>query len=174
MKKILFFTVLTVLGLFNLPAQEVNFGLKGGVDFASLRLEAEGENISTSETGFYIGALVEIQLSDNFALQPELLYVVIDFEDMNFDYISIPIVVKYSVSNELDLIVGPNLGFILDTEEGEKSFNFGLEGGASYDITENFFIEARYNLGLANLLEDAPSGYAIKLNGFFAGIGYKF
>ncbi|WP_242084705.1 porin family protein [Aestuariivivens sediminis] len=170
MKKILFFTVLTVLGLLILPAQEVNFGLKGGVDFASLRLEAEGENISTSETGFYLGALVEIQLSDNFDLQPELLYVSVE----DLDFISIPLMVKYGITEEFKLIVGPSFGFILDAEEGEKSFNFGLEGGASYDIVDNFFIEARYSLGLANLLEDAPSGYSIKLHGFFAGIGYKF
>jgi opacity protein-like surface antigen len=63
---------------------------------------------------------------------------------------------------------------MLDSEEGQKSLNFGLEAGVAYDFSENFFAEARYNMGLANLVEDAPSGYSIKLSGFFVGVGYKF
>ncbi|PKQ44112.1 porin family protein [Confluentibacter flavum] len=170
MKKLLLSAVIAVFTMINLNAQESRFGLKAGADFASMKFKAEGENLSTSETGFYIGAFAEIGISENFIFQLEVLYVSIE----DFDQIAIPLMAKFPVSEEFDVLVGPALGILLDSEEGMKSLNFGLEAGIAYDISEDFFIEARYNLGLANLLEDAPSDYSVKLSGFFAGIGYKF
>lgn len=148
----------------------VNFGIKAGADFASLRLKAEGENVSSSETGFYLGAFVEIGVSDSFTFQPEVLYVSVE----DLDQIAIPLMAKFPLSPEFNILVGPSLGIIIDAGDGFKSFNFGAEAGVAYNFTEDFFIEARYNLGLANLLEDAPSGYSVKLSGFFAGLGYRF
>lgn len=168
MKKLFLFTVIAVLGITTVSAQ--NFGLKAGADFASVKVKGDGENLSTSETGFYVGAFVEVEISDSFTFQPEVLYVSVE----DLDQIVVPLMAKFPVSDEFNLLAGPSLGLLLDTEEGINSFNYGIEAGAAYDITENFFIEARYSLGLANLLQHAPSGTSIKLSGFFAGIGYKF
>ena len=104
-----------------ISAQEVNFGIKAGVDFASLRLKAEGENVSSSETGFYLGAFVEIGVSDSFTFQPEVLYVSVE----DLDQIAIPLMAKFPLSPEFNILVGPSLGNILDAEVGFKSFNFG-------------------------------------------------
>lgn len=169
MKKLLLSFLALVL-IANVNAQDSKFGLKAGADFASLKFKGDGENLSTSETGFYIGAFAEFSISESFSFQPEVLYVSV--EDLN--QIAIPLLAKFPVSEEFNVLVGPSLGIILDTEEGQKSFNFGAEAGVAYDFSENFFVEARYNFGLANLLEDAPSGYSIKLSGFFVGIGYSF
>ena len=162
--------ILALSFIVHVNAQDSKFGLKAGADFASLKFKGEGENLSTSETGFYIGAFAEVSMSDSFIFQPDVMFVSI--EDLN--QVVIPLMAKFPVSEEFNVLVGPSLGFLLDTEEGEKSFNFGAEAGVSYDFSENFFVEARYNLGLANLLEDAPSGYSVKLSGFFVGIGYSF
>ena len=169
MKKLLL-SFLALVFIANVNAQDSKFGLKAGADFASLKFKGDGENLSTSETGFYIGAFAEFSISESFSFQPEVLYVSV--EDLN--QIAIPLLAKFPVSEEFNILVGPSLGIILDTEEGQKSFNFGAEAGVAYDFSENFFVEARYNLGLANLLEDAPSGYSVKLSGFFVGIGYSF
>ena len=168
MKNLFLFTIIAVLGLTTVNGQ--NFGVKAGADFASVRLKAEGENISTSETGFYVGAFAEIEISESVTFQPEVLYVSVD----ELDFIGIPLMAKFPVSEDFSVMAGPSLGILLDTGEGEKSFNFGIEAGASYNIIENLFVEARYNLGLANLIEDAPSGVSLKLSGFFAGLGYRF
>lgn len=170
MKKLILCIVFAIFALLNVNAQESKFGLKAGADFASLRLKAEGENVSTSETGFYIGAFLEIEASESFIFQPEALYVSIK----DLDLIAIPLIAKFPVSEEFNILAGPSLGIMLNAEEGMKSFNFGAEAGVSYDFAEDFFIEVRYNLGLANLLEDAPSDYSIKLSGFYAGLGYRF
>lgn len=170
MKKLLLSSILAVLLVANLNAQDSKFGLKAGADFASMKFKAEGDNLSSSETGFYIGMFAEIGVSDSFTFQPEVLYVSV--EDLN--QIAIPLLAKFPVSEEFNILVGPSLGIILDSDEGMKSLNFGAEAGAAYDFSEDFFIEARYNLGLANLIEDAPSGYSVKLSGFFVGVGYRF
>jgi opacity protein-like surface antigen len=170
MKKLLLSAIIAVFAMGNVNAQEVKFGVKAGADFASMKFKAEGENVSTSETGFYVGAFAEIGISESFIFQPEILYVSVE----ELDQIAVPLMAKFPVSEEFNVLAGPALGILLDTEEGIKSLNFGIEAGVAYDISENFLIEARYNLGLANLLEDAPSGYSFKLSGFFAGIGYRF
>lgn len=169
MKKLFLSAVIAVSAIINVNAQEAKFGVKAGADFASLRLKAEGENVSSSETGFYIGAFAEIGVSDSFTFQPEVLYVSVK----DLDQIAIPLMAKFPVSEEFNILVGPSLGIILNAEEGMKSFNFGAEAGIAYDFSEDFFVEARYNLGLANLLDGAPSGYSIKLSGFFVGLGYR-
>jgi opacity protein-like surface antigen len=170
MKKLLLCAAIAIFAMSNVNAQEVKFGLKAGADFASVKFKVESENVSTSETGFYVGAFAEIGISESFIFQPELLYVSVE----ELDQIAIPLMAKFPVSEEFNVLAGPALGIILDTDEGMKSLNFGLEAGIAYDISENFLIEARYNLGLANLFEDAPSGTSIKLSGFFVGVGYKF
>ena len=167
MKKVILLSIIAVFAMSNVNAQ--NFGLKAGVDFASMKLKAEGASISTSETGFYIGAFTDIEVSESFTFQPSIMYVSVE----ELDQIAIPLMAKIPVSETFSVLAGPSLGILLDTGEGMKSLNFGLEAGAAYDISEAFFLEARYNLGLANLIEDAPSGYSTKLGGFFVGVGYK-
>ncbi|KAA5823649.1 PorT family protein [Algibacter amylolyticus] len=167
MKKLFLCAAIAVFGLTSVSAQ--NFGLKAGADFASMKFKAEGASVSTSETGFYIGAFADIDVSESFVFQPSVMYVSID----ELDQIAIPLMAKIPVSEEFSVLAGPSLGILLDTGEGVKSLNFGVEAGAAYDISEQFFVEARYSLGLANLIEDAPSGYSSKLSGFFVGVGYK-
>jgi opacity protein-like surface antigen len=177
MKKTLFFIVIAVI-CYNVNAQDnasngsegVSFGVKAGADFGSMRIEVGNVSVSESDTGFYAGLFAEIGISDIFAFQPEVLYISIE----DFDQIHIPLMAKFGVSDEFYLLVGPSLGILLSPEEGLKSFNYGVEGGVVYDITEELFIEARYNIGLANLIEDAPSGYSLKISQFFVGLGYRF
>ncbi|MDD7886989.1 porin family protein [Flavivirga sp. 57AJ16] len=170
MKKLLLCAAMAVFGLSTMNAQETKFGVKAGADFASNRVKTNMFTITASETGFYVGGFAEIGISDTFAFQPEVLYVSVD--DLN--QISIPLMAKFGVSEKLDVLAGPALGILLDTEDEQKSFNYGIEAGAAYDINEELFVEARYNIGLANLIKDAPSGSSSKLSGLFVGLGYRF
>jgi opacity protein-like surface antigen len=62
----------------------------------------------------------------------------------------------------------------LDVEEGTKSFNFGADFGLSFNISENFLMEARYNLGISNLADDNEFDASLRLSGILVGIGYQF
>ncbi|MBO3097706.1 porin family protein [Gelidibacter pelagius] len=176
MKKLFLLAAVAVFGMAQVNAQETRFGVKAGVDFASNKVKfAEssdfiGGSTTYSETGFYAGVFAEVGISEKFAFQPEVLFVAIN----ELNQISVPLMAKFMVSDQFNILAGPALGILLDTGEGINSFNYGIEAGAAYDITEEFFVEARYNIGIANLFKDAPSGYSNRLSGFFVGAGYRF
>ena len=169
MKKIIL-TAVAVFG-FAFANAQAKFGLTAGVDFASAKVTIPGDvSVSSSETGFYIGGLVDFTASDKFHIQPELLLVIID----DSKQLQLPILAKYYVGEKFSLLAGPDVLFDLENEPGFKTVGLGLDFGGAYDINKNFSIEARYNFGLSNLFEDAPSGYKATISGLFVGVGYKF
>ncbi|UFH35579.1 outer membrane beta-barrel protein [Flavobacterium acetivorans] len=167
-KNILTAAAVFVFGFVN--AQEAKFGVKAGADFASMHGKFAGNSYSESETGFYVGGFVDVAVSDKFHVQPELLYVSVK----DLDQIQIPVLAKFGVAEKFNVLAGPNFGFILDAGEGAKSFNLGLDLGASYDLTGNLSLDAKYNYGLTNLIDGGNSNFSTKLSGLFVGLGYKF
>jgi len=168
MKKLVLFAALAVFGFSQMKAQETNFGVKAGADFASQKVETTTFDTTSSETGFYLGVFAEIGISETFIFQPEALYVSVE----DLDFISIPLMAKFGVSDSFSLLVGPSVGILLDSAPSQKSTSLGIEGGAAYDISEDFFVEARYNIGVTNLAE--TTGFDNKISGLFVGLGYRF
>lgn len=170
MKKI----ILSAFALFTVGfanAQEAKFGITAGVDFVSTKIGIPGGSITDSETGFFIGGLLDVTASEKFHVQPELLLVFIK----DSKQLQLPVLAKFYASEKFSFLAGPDLLFDLDEKtEGYKSIGVGIDFGAAYDIDKNFGIEAKYNLGLTNYFDNAPSGYSAKINGFFVGLNYKF
>lgn len=119
------------------------------------------------------------------------------------NYLNVPILAKYYVAEKFALLAGPQFGILMSAkEEYEFSENFGgvadsgsesidakefykslalsFNLGASYSITENFFIDARYNLGLSSIAKDYTDEFgdstSLKINNnvFQFSVGYKF
>src|SRR5690606_35993703 len=123
MKKI----TLTLLGLVAfstsaLAQQEVKFGPKAGVNFATFNGKDAGD--AKMLTSFHVGAFAEIMFTDQFAIQPEVLYSAqgAKSEEMGTDikvkadYINIPIMAKYYVIDNLAIEAGPYVGFLMKSE----------------------------------------------------------
>ncbi len=126
---------------------------------------------STNETGIYIGlALADLSLTESLEIQPEIRFVAVK----DYNQIQTPILLKYNLSENFNISAGPSLGFLLDTPEGINSFNFALDFGVSYNISEKFSIESRYDWGQTNLLDGGDSDNYLKLNSFQVGVAYKF
>lgn len=190
MKKI----TLTLLGLVAfstsaLAQQEVKFGPKAGVNFATLNGKDTDE--AKMMIGFHVGAFAEIKFNDKFAVQPEVLFsaqgakvkesgtevvmgVPVNYEaegKIKLNYINIPIMAKYYITDNFAVEAGPYVGFLMAAEteyeatmsaagisQTEKStedikdilnsIDFGVGVGASFNLDSGFFIGARYNLGL--------------------------
>ncbi|TDP00685.1 porin family protein [Flavobacterium sp. 245] len=185
MKKLIL-SALAVMAFGFANAQEVKFGVKGGLNFANLGGDFDGDLV----TSFHVGGLAEIKLTDKFAVQPEVLVSGqgTDFSEDGFNslvkltYLNIPVMAKYYVIERLSLEAGPQIGFLLsaknedvDVKDSFKSVDFGLNFGAGYDITEHFFAGVRYNLGLSNVA-DFPDEADFKTNNsvFSVSVGYKF
>ncbi|AWA29997.1 hypothetical protein HYN48_07860 [Flavobacterium magnum] len=172
MKKLLL-SVAAVLAFGVVSAQDsdgMRFGAKAGFASLSSKVKVAGVSANGSDSGFFGGLFAEFPISESFGFKPELLYVAVG--DVN--QIQLPLHLKYDVTEGFGLFTGPNLGFITGAEDGTKSFNYGIDLGASYDITEEIVADARYNIGLANLVENGDSDNSIKLSGFYIGVGYRF
>lgn len=140
------------------------------MDIATAKADFDGISVSENETGFYIGAFTKFEVSESFKIRPEANFISVK----DLDQIQIPVLAEIGISEKFNIMAGPSFGFLLDTGEGSKSFNLGLDFGLSYDITSEFLVEARYGLGLSNLAEDNEFNAKVKLHGLFFGIGYMF
>lgn len=89
---------------------------------------------------------------------------------------------KFAVAEKFNLQAGPQIGFLMsasadskDVKDSFKSLDFGLNLGAGYDLTEKLFLEARYNLGLAQTQKDLGAGETAAKNAVIQlSLGYKF
>ncbi len=172
MKKLLFTAAAVfAFGFANAQDGEMTYGVKAGYAAMSAKMESDGMSASGSDGGFFVGGFLDMPLSGSLSFKPEVLYVSIP----DLSQIQLPLHVKYNVGETFGIIAGPNLAFITGAPEGIKSFNYGIDLGAAYNITENLVVDARYNLGLANLWDvEGDDDTTYKLSGFYVGIGYKF
>nr|WP_288980983.1 porin family protein [uncultured Allomuricauda sp.] len=170
MKKLLLVAI-TVLGFTYLSqAQEVRFGATAGYLNARGSVKADGISISASESGFYLGAVADFNVSENFNVQPELLYANVD----GSSGLMLPILGKFAISEKFNLQAGPQLVFSLeDSIENYSSVEFDIAGGLGYDITDDFFVEARYTFQINNSYTGSED---VKVRGNYltVGLGYKF
>lgn len=174
--------------------EDMSFGVKGGLNISSIsNIDDDGIN-KDPLIGFHIGFFGEFMISDQFAIQPELLYstqgVKANFEgekaDFKLDYINVPIMAKYYVADAFSLELGPQIGFLVsadaesdgvsvDIKDETKSVDVSLGFGASYIFAENFMLGVRYNLGLTQVQEDVfPGDSEWKNSVFQISVGYKF
>ena len=190
MKKLLLSSVMVAIG-FTVSAQ-TSFGAKVGLNIASL----SGDDVSDldSRASLHIGGVAEFEISEKFSFQPELLYsaqgakISEDGFDATFklDYINIPLIAKYYVTDGLSIEAGPQVGFLLSSKlkvefDGESetediedmsSIDFGLSFGLGYKLESGINFGARYNLGLSNISEEDDSD--VKNGVFQISVGYFF
>lgn len=152
MKKFLFFAF-AIFFAGTMSAQQVNFGAKAGVNFASIGGDEieEIEEIGgmDGKTGFHLGFIAEFPLGESFAFQPEVLYSSqgaktegnfegVDFTyKLNLDYINVPLLVKYYFTPNLNLHAGPQLGFLVKAEEEYEASFDGESESETVDIKDD-------------------------------------
>ncbi|PZD79452.1 porin family protein [Mesonia sp. K7] len=177
MKKLFLTAIVAVFGLTVAQAQETSFGVMGGLTMASVSL---GDADSESETGFHIGLLADLGITESFSIQPEATYSMVD----ELSVINLNVIGKYYVTEGLNIQLGPQIGLLggdaADAWEaliGEDDFtklNLQLAAGLGYDFTENFFAQARYGFQLNDHYTGDVDGADLKLNTFNLSVGYKF
>tara|TARA_Y100000385_G_C13063950_1_gene625787 strand:+ start:1044 stop:1655 length:612 start_codon:yes stop_codon:yes gene_type:complete len=203
MKKILLLTFL--LGAFTTNAQEVTFGAKAGLNISSFAGD-ETEDYD-SRTSFHLGATAEIAISDIFSVQPELLFssqgIKTEFSEPGYssegsivtNYIHIPVMAKYYVTEGLSLEAGPQIGFLMsansegsstvngetesydnDIKEDLSSLDFGLNIGAGYKLDSGLNFALRYNLGLSNIedIDDDEDDFSNTNRVLQLSVGFTF
>ncbi|MFM2265223.1 MAG: hypothetical protein RLZ77_643 [Bacteroidota bacterium] len=159
MKKIIF-TLLTITAIGVANAQETKYGIKGGIDLVSAKSTAS----SLNATGFYVGGFAELGLSDVIYIQPSLNYHTASKDGVKFDYMSVPVLVKFMMPDKFNILAGPALYYSMDSEDTNKT-RINLAVGGDFEISDNLLLESRYDYGLTG---------DVKVNHLLFGIGYKF
>ena len=195
MKRFLFAAsaVLLIAGTVNAQhsAQKFAIGVKGGLNVYNVNYDNNQD--SKSRIGFHAGLLGHLHLAPQLSLQPEIVYSQQGTKSetsnietkLNLDYVNVPVMFQYMFDNGFRLQAGPQISFLtrakakignaeLDVKDDLKSTDFGIGAGIGYvDPSSGFGVDARYNLGLSNINEDAAAGKAYN-RGFQLGVFYLF
>jgi hypothetical protein len=175
-------------------------GLKAGPNFASINTKGTAEENYKNRTGFHGGAFVLIKAT-KIGIQPEILFsqqgstVEIDQQkfESNFSYVNIPVIVKLYLAAGLNLQAGPQFGFVTsaetpiedqlnpgtytvqDVKNKMKSSDMTAALGLGWDLPFGLTIDARYNMGLSKIYDQAPSNQTedAKNQVFQLSLGYK-
>ena len=170
MKK-LFLVVVVLFSLgHSMHAQDVDLGITAGYLNARGVLKFGDESFSNSQSGFYAGAIADLEITEKINIQSEALYARAD----GTDRLMIPILGKFKIAEKFNIQVGPQLVFALEGDRNNYSeFEFDIATGFGYDITEDFFMEARYTFQINNTYTGSED---IKVRGNYltVGLGYKF
>lgn len=170
-------------------SQSLDLGIKAGVNFSNL---TDASNL-TNKTGFVVGAFVGGKLGDKFGIQGDLLYSAQGansddptFEDLDLNYVNVPVVLKYFISDTFHVHAGPQFGFIVDDNISNVFNNiaeaegFDLTGvlGLGLDLPMGIRIDGRYNFGLSNTIKVNNPNVTLNEPGrntvFTLSVGYSF
>ena len=192
MKKVI---IMLAAALISVSAMaQVRFGVKVGADLTNFW----GEDIDHGmKPAYQIGALMEYKFNDKFAIAPEAVFAAQGGKysdeamgakfDMtyNTNYINVPVMLKCYVAPNFAIDLGPQVGFnvyskvtsdlgdvdnTVDLKDDTKAVDFGVGLGATYNLTENAFLQARYTLGLTEVYENGEA----KNGNIQVAFGWKF
>ncbi len=184
MNKNLLFISIFLIGISVTSAQESRYGIRIGANLSSISSDDIPDNLDDSRIGVVVGFFADYALTQKLRLQPELQFSGQGNKDevVRVNYLQLPILLKYDIKNWINIHIGPQVGLKIweweDNTDFETNFNtFDFAGvlGLGVNITNNFFVDLRYALGLSNVLDD--EGASISLDGknrnIQLSIGYR-
>lgn len=172
-----------IAGTFAMAQVTFNPGLRTGVNFAKLSKGSNNIIYGSSwynsspvtsdytiktKADFYAGFQANIRFSKLYALQPEINYsrqgAEINYKEngqnkttnFNVSYVGMGLVNKFYM-DRFNVNIAPFLDIQLDSNKDvDVPFDFGIQLGAGYDITDNIGVEARFKRGIIPIIsEDA-------------------
>ncbi|KAA2219161.1 porin family protein [Maribacter flavus] len=165
---------LFLLSDLGVKAQEAHFGLKGGLNYSSIVGDlTDGLKFRFSGHG---GIFMEIDFSDTFKLQPELMYSSQGFQystdlaaiqtngavgeendfrtNVQLNFITIPILGKFALNDRIDLEFGPQFGFLLNQVTKIKDLDQNINAERRAVISGDFQLDYGAAVGLGLILND--------------------
>jgi Outer membrane protein beta-barrel domain len=184
MKKLIAAIALSVFAFVNVNAQSVAF--KAGYTHSDVIVSPEPANIFTPKETFHAGiAIKDLKISDKIGFQPELLYSMQGFHvasvgNVGIHYLSVPLLVTFPVTEGLELQVGPQVSYMVNSRVGVVSdlfsitynglfhdFDAGAVAGVEYKVSDNVSLGGRYYLGMTDVNKDFSFGNNKNLSDYF-------
>lgn len=199
MKKVVVFICFSLLIGTVAKAQDFEFGLKGGLNVASIGGDSFAGATFDTRIAYHVGVFAQIPLLGKFSLQPEVLYSAqgsnfggvlgfSGFDDQKLNYVNVPVLAKYRIIKGLAAEIGPVVGVLIsadgnitdingntiDGTDAYKTIDAGLAVGASYAMDSGFVFGIRYNKGLTNINDGSVLNGSNQNNVFQIHAGYSF
>jgi hypothetical protein len=118
------------------------FGIKGGLIASHLQGEdVVGYANLHKRQSYHAGFYSQFSVTDNFSIQPEVLYTRKGFQyddtDTRLDYFDVPILACFRVLDNISLLAGPQVSVLMTVKENDKemgkefynSFDYGAAAG---------------------------------------------
>jgi hypothetical protein len=186
MRKVIL-TVLVMTGIVSATkAQSIHFGLKAGLNVATLS-DVDG----SSRASFHGGGFVNFRFRQ-FAIQPELLYSgqgekysvpIAGDRTWRLGYINVPVMFQYYPVRPFYIEAGPQLGFMVsakdhggnvtaDVKDAFNTADFGLGLGLGYKFPVGIGVYGRYVFGLSDISDSDRT--SVKNSVGQLGVSYTF
>jgi opacity protein-like surface antigen len=184
MKKLIAAIALSVFAFVNANAQTVAF--KVGYTHSDVIVSPEPANIFTGKETFHAGiAIKDLKITDKIGFQPELLYSMQGFHvasvgNVGIHYLSVPLLITFPVTEGLELQVGPQVSYMVNSRVGVVNDLFsvtynglfhnldaGAVAGVEYKVSDNVSLGGRYYLGMTDVNKDFSFGNNKNLSDYF-------
>ena len=165
------------------PSFTFKFGVKAGLNLANISTGSSDISFSPGmKADFHAGVVGNFHFgyrnegspigTGMFGLQPELLYsrqgFTFDGNSYNFDYLTLPVMLKLYVTKDVNIEAGPFFSYLLGVSPNSTviggaqialsdlkgGLDAGLGIGAGFEMKSGLTVGARYLLGLANMDEN--------------------
>jgi len=139
-------------------------GFKGGLNYSDLIITSTLDTLDNSafnaKAGYNAGCFVNVPFPGNLGVQVDILFSNKGYKkdtegetnNVNLNYLSLPVMFFYRPTPKLDLEVGPEFGLLVSAGNLTKSFDLGIDVGVRYYISDMLDVALRYNMGM-------PSGF---------------
>lgn len=161
--KLSYLLPLAISGFFMVSSAnaQISLGIKGGANISNLSdLNNFAEFESKAKVGLNLGGFVTFNLGRNIAIQPELFYssqgAKIDEidENINLNYINIPVMLKLMTNKGFYVEAGPQLGILAGDVK--------IDGVDFSDEFKNSDLSAGFGLGFQGM--KSPIGLGLRYN----------
>lgn len=165
--------VLTLLfGAYNTQAQDIDFGIKAGMNYASISdTEADPDNRLGFTGGIFVGArfnALSVTAEALFSQQGAEF----DSEKVDLDYALVPIIAKIHFLRIFNIQAGPQFSFLVNESDVVESEKLDVSGavGLGLNLPSGLRVDARYNVGFTDTFKGAEGK-----NRFYSiALGYSF
>lgn len=137
------------------------FGLKAGLNVSDINNGASGTDMK-AKTGLYVGVTTTIPVSDEFSVQPELIYNQLgaktnlyDFGGIignvstttKLDYISLPVMLQYNFPSNFYLELGSEFSYMVSAKQGLSTSIISPSTDINMDYLNRLNVGAGFGAG---------------------------
>ncbi|AFD08419.1 porin family protein [Solitalea canadensis] len=178
MKKLMLAIAMGVFITGNVVAQNVKFGIRGGLNLSKVSSFSYKTNNGTSEQavsteykpGFHAGVYADIGINNLISIQPEIIYSQKGYRTnysflgvdrtttVSYNYLDIPFMAKIKTGTGFNVFAGPAVSFLMDRKVKDSGDDGSFETGDGVIDEDNFrkadiggVVGGEYDFGKFNL-----------------------